>query len=106
MPETLEQFGSLLSRAVELAKAKHGCNWLNKTHHELSTGAFALLVTYLAMADDDGIVHGGRPIPDADLAEEFGRSIPTVQKWRNLLAAHGYVGQERKEGGWVITLKK
>lgn len=71
----------------------------------LSTGAFALFVTLLALADDDGKVRGGRPISDLDLAAEFGRSVQTIRRWRNVLAAHGYVSQVRKPEGWVIGIE-
>jgi hypothetical protein len=56
----------------------------------------------------DGLVHGGKPIRDKDIAIAFHSGIctRTVRRWRQRLADHGYIIQKRTPVGHVIRVKK
>lgn len=56
-----------------------------------------------------GIVLGGRPVPDQEIAEKFDCSPKTVRRWRNLLVEESYIEIERHGSGHsfkVMNAKK
>jgi len=56
-----------------------------------------------------GIVLGGRPIPDHEIAQNFECSVNTVRRWRRLLVSERYIETERRGSGHsfkVMNAKK
>ncbi|OHX39208.1 HTH domain-containing protein [Cytobacillus oceanisediminis] len=52
-----------------------------------------------------GIVLGNKPLKRAELAEPFGVSERTVQRWLDDLEAHGYIKITRAPYGYILTVK-
>ncbi|WHY35629.1 HTH domain-containing protein [Cytobacillus firmus] len=52
-----------------------------------------------------GIVLGNKPLKRAELAEPFGVSERTVQRWLDDLEAHGYIKVTRAPYGYILTVK-
>jgi len=104
--EHWEEFGALVARAIPILKAKHGADWLRSMRRQMPGGTFYLFLGYLYLTPKgEGPAFGGKPIRDSDIADQFGRSVATVRRWRNTLALHGYIDQHRTPDGWLITLK-
>jgi hypothetical protein len=56
----------------------------------------------------DGIVLGGKPVCDEDIASAFNGqcSQRTARRWRQRLARYGYISQKRTPMGYVIRVMK
>jgi hypothetical protein len=54
----------------------------------------------------DGIVLGGKPCSDADVAGAFGCSERTIWRWRQRLVRFGYISQKRTPLGHVVWVRK
>ena len=53
-----------------------------------------------------GLVLGGSPRRDSDVAADFGCDKRTICRWRNTLASEGYIEQRITPYGAVVKLKK
>lgn len=105
--ESLQQFNSLIVRAIEIMKRKKGKGWLRAMRRQLPGGTFSLFLVYIYLSPEEGgPAFDGQPIRDADLADELGHSVSTVRRWRNALAVHGYITQSKTPEGWIVNLKR
>lgn len=54
----------------------------------------------------DGVVLGGRPVTDGEMAKELGLHQRTAAEHRLRLAKHGYISTKRTGRGNIVSLKK
>lgn len=54
----------------------------------------------------DGVVLGGRPVTDGEMAKELGLHQRTAAEHRLRLAKHGYIATKRTGRGYVVSVKK